>query len=86
MWTKTAVDQQEGHIVKKIGLSDFILECWGVDSKGWTFETFTDQWWEVRAVSETLGSFRRVALQPMQPEEQLGDMLDEIRQRKGEKV
>lgn len=64
---------------KRIGLDDFILECWGIDSSGWTFKLVTDMWWEIKAVSEKLGAFRAVSLDPSQGiEETLGDLLGQI--------
>lgn len=63
----------------KIGIDDFILECWGVDSSGWMFEFYSDQWWEMKAESEDLGSFRAVSRGPLDVENTLVGLLDNIK-------
>lgn len=68
----------------KIGIDDFILECWRIDDTGWTFRLYSDQWWELKARSDVLGDFRAVTRGPLDVEETLVKLLDQIKAAKAE--
>lgn len=63
----------------KIGIDDFILECWSIDDSGWKFTLFSDLWWEIKAESEELGEFRAHSLYYDDVEVTLAALLDQIR-------
>lgn len=63
----------------KIGINDFILECWKIDDTGWRFNLFSEGWWDVTAVSEKLGSFRNTSIGLSDVEETLAELLREIK-------
>lgn len=63
----------------KIGIDDFILECWSIDDSGWKFVLLSDLWWEIKAESEELGEFRAHSLSHDDVEITLAKLLDQIR-------
>lgn len=63
----------------KIGIDDFILECWAIDESGWKFVLFSDLWWEIKAESEDLGEFRAQSLSHDDVEVTLAKLLDQVR-------
>ena len=63
----------------KIGIDDFILECWSIDDSGWKFTLFSDLWWEIKAVSDELGEFRAHSLYHDDVEVTLARLLEQIR-------
>lgn len=63
---------------EKIGFEDFVLRCWAIDDSGWQFSLISDQWWEMLAISETLGRFRAVSEHALDVESTLANLLENI--------
>lgn len=69
-------------MIDKVGIDDFILECWNIDSTGWKFLMMSDLWWEIVAVSEKLGRFKATSECPIEVENTLAGLLEEIKETK----
>jgi hypothetical protein len=66
----------------KVGINDFILKCWGIDDTGWKFSLFSEGWWDITAVSDSLGEFRIISTHSGDVEETLAELLREIKKAK----
>ena len=68
--------------MNNVGLDNFIFKCWEID-EDWKFSLIeTEDWWEIRASSKHLGTFRGVSPGRFDIQGSLDKLLKDIKTKK----